>query len=244
MNLCLPCVCLIPTSRLLPALWCSVLLDAGVSNCLLSRLPDCPTALLSVCLPFCRFANLPGSYLSACLSPVCCLPLCLLVYLPTCWLITVQLQWIVGPLYFKFSPLEPSILFILFVFFFVSIILVSSPQFLLRSMILARDQVSIFDNWGMCIPYVPWTCFEVLAPLAVNCPTLGVFYLVQRTACHWGDTEGLVMLCVWQSQSYSCGVLASWWIPEESHPGAKNVSSGRSSWVSHVALGGGRLEPF
>lgn len=204
--------------------------------------PVCPTALLSVCLPFCRFAHLPVSYLSACLSSVCCLPLCLLVCLPTCWLITVQLQWIVGLLYFKFSPLEPSLLFILG--FFVYIISVSSPQFLLRSMMLTRDQVSIFDNWGMCIPYVPWTCFGVLAPSAVNCPTLGVFYLVQRTACHWGDTEGLVMLCVWQSQSYSCGVLASWWIPEESHPGAKNVSSGRSSWVSHVALGGGRLEPF
>lgn len=244
MNLCLPCVCLIPTSRLLPALWCSVLLDAGVSNCLLSRLPDCPTALLSVCLPFCRFANLPGSYLSAYLSSVCCLPLsaCLFAYLlayhsstsVNCWpsLFQILTTWTLYIVYFVCF------------FFFVSIILVSSPQFLLRSMILARDQVSIFDNWGMCIPYVPWTCFEVLAPLAVNCPTLGVFYLVQRTACHWGDTEGLVMLCVWQSQSYSCGVLASWWIPEESHPGAKNVSSGRSSWVSHVALGGGRLEPF
>lgn len=240
MNLCLPCVCLIPTSLLLPALWCSVLLDAGVSNCLLSRLPDCPPVCLPAFLQVCSSA----CFLSVCLSIFCLLPAalsaCLFAYLlayhsstsVNCWpsLFQILTTWTLSIVYF--------------VFFFVYIISVSSLQFLLRSMMLTRDQVSIFDNWGMCIPYVPWTCFGVLAPSAVNCPNLGVFYLVQRTACHWGDTEGLVMLCVWQSQSYSCGVLASWWIPEESHPGAKNVSSGRSSWVSHVALGGGRLEPF
>lgn len=213
---------------------------------------------VTACSPVGPTARLP-SCLSACLSAgllICLVLICLPVYLlsAACRSVCLSVCLPVGLSQFNFSELlalsisnshHLNPLYCLFcLFFFVSIILVSSPQFLLRSMILARDQVSIFDNWGMCIPYVPWTCFEVLAPLAVNCPTLGVFYLVQRTACHWGDTEGLVMLCVWQSQSYSCGVLASWWIPEESHPGAKNVSSGRSSWVSHVALGGGRLEPF
>lgn len=90
---------------------------------------------VTACSPVCPTVRLP-SCLSACLSAgllIClvliCLPVyllsaacrCLLVCLPTCWLITVQLQWIVGPLYFKFSPLEPSIWFILFFFLFFCI---------------------------------------------------------------------------------------------------------------------------